>query len=424
MLTDEVLKALLEGIIYIAPEPVTLDGIVKVLEGEERERVKAKLEELVADYEQNAHGIQIRQVANGYKFSTKAEHHEILRKYVKSLKPPVRLSKPALETLAVIAYRQPVTVPEIEEIRGVDSGGVIHTLLEKKLIVTSGRKSVVGRPILYRTSKDFLVHFGLKDVGELPSLKEFEELAKRALGSEWTGEPAPAPVADSVPAAGEAAAAPAEASGAIADARGREADLTTAEAASETPPETPPPVAAETAPLETQALTEAPPATTEEAGAAGLESALETPQQMPLPVIQGTTQAENPAAPEVAAGSTEESGAVSVGARVEFPAEAPPLVVEAITPIENPAAPEAPPAPAAEVGAAGIETPPVSPPEPEPVAAAAATNLEEPATELPPTDSTAPELPAETADVSAPATGERASAGESAAAPDEREPKH
>jgi len=190
MLTDEILKALVEGIIYIAPEPVTLDGILKVLEGEDRERVKAKLEELVADYEQNAHGIQIRQVANGYKFSTKAEHHEILRKYVKSLKPPVRLSKPALETLAVIAYRQPVTMPEIEEIRGVDSGGVIHTLLEKKLVVTSGRKSVVGRPILYRTSKDFLVHFGLKDVGELPSLKEFEELAKRALGSEWTAEEA------------------------------------------------------------------------------------------------------------------------------------------------------------------------------------------------------------------------------------------
>src|SRR5579864_8474770 len=190
MLNDDILKALLEGIIYIAPEPVTLDGIVKVLEGEERERVKAKLDELVGDYEQNAHGIQIRQVANGYKFSTKAEHHEVLRKYVKSLKPQVRLSKSALETLAVTAYRQPVTVPEIEEIRGVDAGGVIHTLMEKKLVVTSGRKNVVGRPILYRTSRDFLVHFGLKDVGELPSLKEFEELAKRALGSEWaTGEP-------------------------------------------------------------------------------------------------------------------------------------------------------------------------------------------------------------------------------------------
>ena len=209
MLNDDILKALIEGIIYVAPEPVTLDAIVKVLEGEERERVKAKLDELVAEYELNTHGIQIRQVANGYKFSTKAEHHEVLRKYVKSLKPAVRLSKPALETLAVIAYRQPVTVPEIEEIRGVDSGGVIHTLMEKKLVVTSGRKSVVGRPILYRTSKDFLVHFGLKDVGELPSLKEFEELAKRALGSEWAGGDSPAeggPPSANVP-VGEAAAA-------------------------------------------------------------------------------------------------------------------------------------------------------------------------------------------------------------------------
>ena len=186
MLNDDTLKALLEGIIYVAPEPVTLDSIVKVLEGEERERVKAKLDELVADFEQGTHGIQIRQVANGYKFSTKAEHHEVLRKYVKSLKPLMRLSKPALETLAVIAYRQPVTMPEIEEIRGVDSGGVIHTLLEKKLVVTGGRKNVVGRPILYRTSKEFLVHFGLNNVGELPSLKEFEEMARRALGSELT----------------------------------------------------------------------------------------------------------------------------------------------------------------------------------------------------------------------------------------------
>ena len=184
MLPDETLKALIEGIIYVAPEPVSLDAIVKALEGEERERVKAKLEELVADFERADHGIQIRQVAGGYKFSSKAEHHEVLRNFVKSLKPPIRLSKQALETLAVIAYRQPVTLPEIQEVRGVDSGGVIHTLMEKKLVVTAGRKSVVGRPILYRTSRDFLVHFGLKDTSELPSLREFEELARQALGSE------------------------------------------------------------------------------------------------------------------------------------------------------------------------------------------------------------------------------------------------
>jgi len=184
MLTDETLKAIIEAIIYVAPEPVTLETIVRSLDGAERERVKAKLEELVADFERADHGIQIRQVAGGYKFSSKAEHHEVLRNFVKSLKPPIRLSKQALETLAVIAYRQPVTLPEIQEVRGVDSGGVIHTLMEKKLVVTAGRKSVVGRPILYRTSRDFLVHFGLKDTSELPSLREFEELARQALGSE------------------------------------------------------------------------------------------------------------------------------------------------------------------------------------------------------------------------------------------------
>jgi len=215
MLTDENLKALIEAIIYVAPEPVPLDALVKTLEGEERERVKAKLEELIEEYQQPQRGIQIRPVAGGYKFSSKAEHHEVLRKFVKSLKPLLRLSRPSLETLAVIAYRQPVTLPEIEAIRGVDCGGVIHTLMERKLVVTAGRKSVVGRPILYRTSRDFLVHFGLKDVNELPSLKEFEEMARRALGSEWAGEmvalagdSAPQPIAPAEE--GVSTAAPAE----------------------------------------------------------------------------------------------------------------------------------------------------------------------------------------------------------------------
>ena len=198
MLTDETLKSLIEAIIYVAPEPVTLDILVKSIEGEERDRVKEKLQELIVEYELPLHGIQIRQVAGGYKFSSKPEHHEVLRKFVKSLKPLVRLSKPALETLAVIAYRQPVTLPEIDAIRGVDCGGVIHTLLEKKLVVTSGRKNVVGRPILYRTSRDFLVHFGLRDVSELPSLKEFEDLARQALGSEFLlADDTPIPAASS-----------------------------------------------------------------------------------------------------------------------------------------------------------------------------------------------------------------------------------
>jgi segregation and condensation protein B len=209
MLTDENLKALIEAIIYVAPEPVTLDAIVKSLEGEERERVKEKLRELTDDFERAEHGVQIRQVAGGYKFASKPEHHEVLRKFVKSLKPAIRLSKPALETLAVIAYRQPVTLPEIDEIRGVDCGGVIHTLLEKKLVVTAGRKNVVGRPILYRTSRDFLVHFGLKDLGELPSLREFEELARQALGPELAaGENLP--LAEAPQAAAEAESLAAE----------------------------------------------------------------------------------------------------------------------------------------------------------------------------------------------------------------------
>ncbi len=199
MLDDATLKGVLEAIIYVSPDPVSLEAILKVLEGEDRERVRSKLHELIEEFESPEHGVQIRQVAGGYQFSSKPEHHEVLRKFVKSLKPPLRLSKPALETLAVVAYRQPVTLPEIDEIRGVDCSGVIHTLLEKKLVVTAGRKEAVGRPILYRTSRDFLVHFGLKDVGELPSLREFEQLARQAVAPETSAPPeSPSPSSDSL----------------------------------------------------------------------------------------------------------------------------------------------------------------------------------------------------------------------------------
>jgi segregation and condensation protein B len=126
----------------------------------------------------------VRKVAGGWKFYTKAQHHDVVRKFIKSLQPPLRLTMPALETLAVIAYKQPATVPEINEIRGVHVGGVIKTLLEKKLITTAGRKEVIGRPILYRTSKQFMLRFGLSDLDELPSLKEFEALAQAALGAD------------------------------------------------------------------------------------------------------------------------------------------------------------------------------------------------------------------------------------------------
>jgi segregation and condensation protein B len=142
-----------------------------------RALLKPFLEELMAEFNREDHGIEIRQVAGGYRMSTKPEHHDIVRAFAKSLKPPIRLSLQALETLAVIAYKQPVTVPEISEIRGVDAAGVIGTLLERKLITTAGRKAVVGRPMLYKTTKDFLLRFGLKDLNELPSLEEFEKLA-------------------------------------------------------------------------------------------------------------------------------------------------------------------------------------------------------------------------------------------------------
>jgi len=181
------LKAKLEALIYAAETPITFDQLVPLVndsvsqegapdDAEIRSRIRASLEELVADFANADHGIEIRQVAGGYRMSTKPEQHDVVRNFAKSLKPPIRLSMPALETLAVIAYKQPVTVPEINEIRGVDCSGVMATLLDRKLVTTAGRKAVVGRPILYKTTKEFLLRFGLKDVNELPSMEEFEKL--------------------------------------------------------------------------------------------------------------------------------------------------------------------------------------------------------------------------------------------------------
>jgi segregation and condensation protein B len=139
--------------------------------------LKHLLEELIADYTADDRGVEIREIAGGYRMATKPECHDAVRLFVKSLKPPMRLSLPALETLAVVAYKQPVTSPEVSEIRGVDSGGVLGSLLARKLIATAGRKQVIGRPILYKTTKEFLLRFGLKDVAELPSMEEFEKMA-------------------------------------------------------------------------------------------------------------------------------------------------------------------------------------------------------------------------------------------------------
>jgi segregation and condensation protein B len=217
------IKAKLEALIYAAEEPITPDQMAALLKedllalktaepeaadrqsrevqngaatpaakraqqksekAELRELLKPFLEELIADSGREDRGIEVRQVAGGYRMSTKPEHHDVVRAFAKSLKPPVRLSLQALETLAVIAYKQPVTVPEISDIRGVDASAVIGTLLERKLITTAGRKAVVGRPMLYKTSKDFLLRFGLKDLTELPSLEEFEKLAAGELQEE------------------------------------------------------------------------------------------------------------------------------------------------------------------------------------------------------------------------------------------------
>jgi segregation and condensation protein B len=189
------LKAQLEALIYATETPITLEQMTALVkdsvaaegisdESEIKSRVRSCLEELVGAYGSGDHGIEIRQVAGGYRMSTKPEQHEIVRSFAKSLKPPIRLSLPALETLAVIAYKQPVTVPEINEIRGVDSGGVIGTLLDRKLITTGGRKQVIGRPILYKTTKEFLLRFGLKDMNELPSMEEFEKLVAESFQSE------------------------------------------------------------------------------------------------------------------------------------------------------------------------------------------------------------------------------------------------
>jgi len=172
-------------------QPLASESGGVISDAEVKSAVLAALEELIADYNHPDHGIEIRQIAGGYRMATKPEQHEVVRAFAKSLKPPIRLSLPALETLAVIAYKQPITAPEIGDIRGVDSGGVLGTLLDRKLITTAGRKQVIGRPILYKTTKDFLLRFGLKDLSELPSMEEFEKLAAESLGADLFTAPAP-----------------------------------------------------------------------------------------------------------------------------------------------------------------------------------------------------------------------------------------
>ncbi len=170
------LKPVIEAVLFVADEPLPFAQLCKILGDVDTRQVSAALQEIVAEYNARESGLELREIAGGWRFSTRPQHHEFIRKYLKS-KPSAKLSLPALETLAVIAYKQPVTVPEVLEIRGVTSSSAIKTLLEKRLIVTKGRKETVGRPMMYGTSKDFLIQFGLKDLQELPSIEDFEELA-------------------------------------------------------------------------------------------------------------------------------------------------------------------------------------------------------------------------------------------------------
>jgi len=194
-----------------APDPAAAEAEAKRLarqrERQIREQIKAVVDGLIQEYAESDRGMEIREVAGGYRIATKPEYHDAVRAFVKSLKPPMKLSLQALETLAVIAYKQPVTAPEVGEIRGVDSGGVLGSLVSRKLITTAGRKQVIGRPILYKTTREFLLRFGLKDLNELPSIEEFEKLA----GDIEIGEEETPPEESSLPFDAESDAASPEA---------------------------------------------------------------------------------------------------------------------------------------------------------------------------------------------------------------------
>ena len=170
------LITILEALIFVADEPISAKELANVLE-EDTEFVQSAIEELAQEYEERQSGLMLREIAGGWQITTRTEFHEEIRKFLKT-RPSAKLSLAALETLAVIAYKQPVTVPEILEIRGVQSASAIKTLLDKKLIVAKGRKETVGKPMLYGTSKDFLIQFGLKDLMELPSIEDFEDLVQ------------------------------------------------------------------------------------------------------------------------------------------------------------------------------------------------------------------------------------------------------
>ena len=167
--------AIIEALIFVSDEPLSTKTIAEVLK-EHRELIEEATAELAKEFNERNGGLQLREVGGGWQFATRPEHHEHVRAFLKS-RPSAKLSLASLETLAVIAYKQPITIPEILEIRGVQSPSAIKTLLDRRLIVAKGRKETIGRPMMYGTSKEFLIQFGLKDLSELPSIEDFEDLA-------------------------------------------------------------------------------------------------------------------------------------------------------------------------------------------------------------------------------------------------------
>jgi segregation and condensation protein B len=174
------MQAIMEAVIYVADEPVKLEQFKEVFPGESPEALERALSSMVEGFNARSGGMMIREVAGGYRMTTRPEHHEQIRAYLKT-RPNAKLSMAALETLAVIAYKQPVTLAEILAIRGKKSSTALQTLLERKLVAIQGRKPVVGRPILYGTSREFLIHFGLNNLSDLPTLEEFAQMAGEQL---------------------------------------------------------------------------------------------------------------------------------------------------------------------------------------------------------------------------------------------------
>ncbi len=402
---DARLKAVMEALVYVAEDPITVAQVAVSLE-QPAERIRLLLGELIAEYEQPGRGIQIREVAGGYRMATKPEHHDAVRAFVRSLKPPLKLSLPALETLAVIAYKQPVTAPEVKEIRGVQGTGVLSTLLDRKLIAEAGRKNVIGKPILYKTTKEFLIQFGLKDLSELPTLKEFEEIRRMAMadgepGEQPQAEPPASEASQSAPEAGAAEPAPADAEAPAAEAAGpgpADAEAPAAEAAGPAPVDVEAPAdgAAEPVPVDAEApaaeAAEPAPADAEAPAAEAAEPApvdVEAPadgaaEPVPVDAEAPAAEAAEPAPADAEAPAAEAAGPapVDVEAPADGAAEPVPVDVEAPAAEAAESAPTAAEAPAdgtAQPAPADAEAPAAEAAEPAPVEAGTRAGGEEPA---------------------------------------------